>query len=146
MLEVRAIAMAEPPPMKGHNVMSTVVDFSVLDLPEPRLWRIPRHTRALLCNGTSARPPARPTGCNEQTASASITHRHQVLRRSCPVPNVVDELPDVPVEANRPSNGSSASWTNLYRGHQPTFQMAPHVPRDGYLADFLMRNKGFIRH
>jgi hypothetical protein len=46
---------------------------------------------------------------------------------------------------NRPSNGSSASWTNLYRGHQPTFQMAPHVPHDGYLADFLMRSKGFIR-
>jgi acyl-CoA reductase-like NAD-dependent aldehyde dehydrogenase len=35
--------------------------------------------------------------------------------------------------------------TNLYRGHQPTFQMAPHILHDGYLADFLMRNKGFIR-
>jgi hypothetical protein len=23
--------------------------------------------------------------------------------------------------------------------------MAPHVPHDGYLADFLMRNKGLIR-
>jgi hypothetical protein len=33
--------------------------------------------------------------------------------------------------------------TNVYRGH-PTHYTAPHVPHEGFLADFLMRNKGFI--
>ena len=34
--------------------------------------------------------------------------------------------------------------TNVYRGSVPTHFAAPHIPHDGYLADFLMRNKGFI--
>ncbi|MBV8930194.1 MAG: aldehyde dehydrogenase, partial [Mycobacteriaceae bacterium] len=37
------------------------------------------------------------------------------------------------------------SVTNLYRGNHPTYYHAPHIPHDGFLADFLMRNKGFIR-
>jgi acyl-CoA reductase-like NAD-dependent aldehyde dehydrogenase len=35
--------------------------------------------------------------------------------------------------------------TNVYSGHYPTYHAAPHIPHDGFLADFLMRNKGFIR-
>jgi acyl-CoA reductase-like NAD-dependent aldehyde dehydrogenase len=35
--------------------------------------------------------------------------------------------------------------TNLYSGHHPTHHMRPQIPHDGFLADFLMRNKGFIR-
>jgi len=35
--------------------------------------------------------------------------------------------------------------TNVYSGHHPTYWMAPQVPHDGFAADFLMRNKGFIR-
>jgi acyl-CoA reductase-like NAD-dependent aldehyde dehydrogenase len=35
--------------------------------------------------------------------------------------------------------------TNVYRGHHPTHHTAPEIPHDGFLADFLMRNKGFIR-
>lgn len=35
--------------------------------------------------------------------------------------------------------------TNVYRGPIATHHAAPHIPHDGYLADFLMRNKGFIR-
>jgi hypothetical protein len=35
--------------------------------------------------------------------------------------------------------------TNLYNGHHPTYHLTPDIPHDGYLADFLMRNKGFIR-
>jgi acyl-CoA reductase-like NAD-dependent aldehyde dehydrogenase len=35
--------------------------------------------------------------------------------------------------------------TNVYRGHHRTYHMTPAIPHDGYLADFLMRNKGFIR-
>ncbi len=35
--------------------------------------------------------------------------------------------------------------TNVYSGNHPTQLSAPHIPHDGYLADFLMRNKGFIR-
>jgi acyl-CoA reductase-like NAD-dependent aldehyde dehydrogenase len=35
--------------------------------------------------------------------------------------------------------------TNVYSGHHPTYEMTPQIPHDGYLADFLMRNKGFIR-
>ena len=27
----------------------------------------------------------------------------------------------------------------------PTWHSAPYIPHDGFLADFLMRNKGFIR-
>ena len=34
---------------------------------------------------------------------------------------------------------------NVYRGHHPTYYTAPDIPHDGFLADFLMRNKGFIR-
>jgi hypothetical protein len=35
--------------------------------------------------------------------------------------------------------------TNVYRGAVATHFAAPHIPHDGYLADFLMRNKGFVR-
>jgi acyl-CoA reductase-like NAD-dependent aldehyde dehydrogenase len=35
--------------------------------------------------------------------------------------------------------------TNVYSGRYPTFYAAPEIPHDGFLADFLMRNKGFIR-
>ena len=37
------------------------------------------------------------------------------------------------------------SVTNLYCGAVATHHGAPHIPHDGYLADFLMRNKGFAR-
>ncbi len=33
---------------------------------------------------------------------------------------------------------------NVYRGGHPTFHRAPGIPHDGFLADVLMRNKGFI--
>ncbi|MHA6760940.1 aldehyde dehydrogenase family protein [Streptacidiphilus sp. PAMC 29251] len=36
--------------------------------------------------------------------------------------------------------------SNVYLGSQPTHWMDPSVPHDGYLADFLMRNKGVIRN
>jgi hypothetical protein len=35
--------------------------------------------------------------------------------------------------------------TNLYSGNHPTYHMTPEIPHDGFLADFLMHNKGFIR-
>ncbi|WP_413232776.1 aldehyde dehydrogenase family protein [Mycolicibacterium sp. 050158] len=35
--------------------------------------------------------------------------------------------------------------TNVYRGDVTTQYGKPHIPHDGFLADFLMRNKGFIR-
>jgi len=35
--------------------------------------------------------------------------------------------------------------TNVYSGRVPTHLSAPHIPHDGFLADFLMRNKGFLR-
>jgi acyl-CoA reductase-like NAD-dependent aldehyde dehydrogenase len=34
---------------------------------------------------------------------------------------------------------------NVYDGRHPTHHTAPGIPHDGFLADFLMRNKGFIR-
>jgi acyl-CoA reductase-like NAD-dependent aldehyde dehydrogenase len=34
---------------------------------------------------------------------------------------------------------------NVYCGQHPTFHTAPDIPHDGFLADALMRNKGFIR-
>ena len=34
--------------------------------------------------------------------------------------------------------------TNVYRGRHATHYTAPHIPHEGFLADFLMRNKGFI--
>jgi acyl-CoA reductase-like NAD-dependent aldehyde dehydrogenase len=34
---------------------------------------------------------------------------------------------------------------NVYLGDRPTYWIAPGVPHDGYLADFLMRNKAVIR-
>ncbi|HYB80987.1 MAG TPA: aldehyde dehydrogenase family protein [Mycobacterium sp.] len=35
--------------------------------------------------------------------------------------------------------------SNVYCGHHPTCCAAPEIPHDGFLADVLMRNKGFIR-
>jgi acyl-CoA reductase-like NAD-dependent aldehyde dehydrogenase len=35
--------------------------------------------------------------------------------------------------------------SNLYVGDHPTYWIAPGVPHDGYLADFLMRTKAVIR-
>jgi acyl-CoA reductase-like NAD-dependent aldehyde dehydrogenase len=35
--------------------------------------------------------------------------------------------------------------TNVYTGGHPTQTAAPHIPHEGWLADFLMRNKGFLR-
>lgn len=37
------------------------------------------------------------------------------------------------------------SVSNVYSGPHPTWLRAPRIPHDGFLADFLMRNKGFIR-
>ncbi|MBW4330780.1 aldehyde dehydrogenase family protein [Stakelama sp. CBK3Z-3] len=37
-----------------------------------------------------------------------------------------------------------ASVRNVYRGAVPSFFAAPHMPHDGYLADFLMKPKGFV--
>jgi hypothetical protein len=37
------------------------------------------------------------------------------------------------------------SIANVYGGQHPTHYTAPEIPHDGFLADFLMRNKGFIR-
>jgi hypothetical protein len=34
---------------------------------------------------------------------------------------------------------------NVYRGHHVTHHTAPAIPHDGFLADFLMRNKGMLR-
>ncbi|MEU4477758.1 aldehyde dehydrogenase family protein [Micromonospora sp. NPDC023966] len=34
---------------------------------------------------------------------------------------------------------------NVYAGAYPTYWNAPHVPHDGYIADFLMEPKGFLR-
>jgi hypothetical protein len=34
---------------------------------------------------------------------------------------------------------------NVYGGRHPTHYTAHNIPHDGFLADFLMRNKGFIR-
>ncbi|GAA2397253.1 aldehyde dehydrogenase family protein [Mycolicibacterium llatzerense] len=48
-------------------------------------------------------------------------------------PDLIDALIDEP------------TITNVYSGHRPTHYTAPHIPHDGYPADFLMRNKGFIR-
>lgn len=33
---------------------------------------------------------------------------------------------------------------NVYSGRLATHHAAPHIPHDGFLADFLMRNKGFV--
>ncbi|MBJ7339572.1 aldehyde dehydrogenase family protein [Mycolicibacterium sp.] len=35
--------------------------------------------------------------------------------------------------------------TNVFSGRHPTQYTSPRIPHEGYLADFLMRNKGFIR-
>jgi hypothetical protein len=45
---------------------------------------------------------------------------------------LIDELVDEP------------TIPNVYCGTVPTWFSAPHIPHDGFLTDFLMRNKGFI--
>jgi hypothetical protein len=34
---------------------------------------------------------------------------------------------------------------NVYSGSHPIYYAAPQIPHDGFLADFLMLNKGFLR-
>ena len=46
---------------------------------------------------------------------------------------LVDDLLDEPTIAN------------VYRGPVPTYYTAAGLPHDGFLADFLMRTKGFVR-
>ena len=46
--------------------------------------------------------------------------------------NLVDELVNDP------------TVTNVYLGRHATYYSAPHIPHEGFLADFLMRNKGFV--
>ena len=48
----------------------------------------------------------------------------------------------VPRRCSFPNQVSSG---DVYSGHHRTYEMTPAIPHDGYLADFLMRNKGFIR-
>jgi acyl-CoA reductase-like NAD-dependent aldehyde dehydrogenase len=40
---------------------------------------------------------------------------------------------------------SEPTISNVYNGHHPTYRAAPDIPHDGFLADFLMRTKGFVR-
>jgi hypothetical protein len=40
---------------------------------------------------------------------------------------------------------SDSTIANVYRGQHPTYYGAPEIPHDGFLSDFLMHNKGFIR-
>ena len=40
---------------------------------------------------------------------------------------------------------SEPSIANVYSGDYPTYYTAPGIPHDGFLADFLMRCKGFAR-
>jgi acyl-CoA reductase-like NAD-dependent aldehyde dehydrogenase len=40
---------------------------------------------------------------------------------------------------------ADSTIANVYRGHHPTYYGKPEIPHDGFLPDFLMRNKGFIR-
>jgi acyl-CoA reductase-like NAD-dependent aldehyde dehydrogenase len=40
---------------------------------------------------------------------------------------------------------ADSTIANVYRGQHPTYYAEPEIPHDGFLADFLMRNKGFIR-
>jgi hypothetical protein len=79
-------------------------------------------------------------------------------------PNIVDELRDVDVRdlvlagygPNAPmpavhENGglddlvNEPTVTTVYSGHHPTYEWTAPDPHDGFLADFLMGNKGFIR-
>ena len=39
---------------------------------------------------------------------------------------------------------NDSTIANVYRGHHPTYYGEPEIPHDGFLPDFLMRNKGFI--
>jgi len=48
-------------------------------------------------------------------------------------PTLIDRLMDEP------------TIRNVYLGDRPTYWIAPGVPHDGYLADFLMRNKAVVR-
>ncbi|HTQ15986.1 MAG TPA: aldehyde dehydrogenase, partial [Mycobacterium sp.] len=45
---------------------------------------------------------------------------------------LIDDLLDEPTLAN------------VYRGRHPTYFATPEIPHDGFLADILMRNKGFV--
>lgn len=40
---------------------------------------------------------------------------------------------------------NDSTIANVYRGHHPTYYGEPQIPHDGFLPDFLMRNKGFVR-
>jgi acyl-CoA reductase-like NAD-dependent aldehyde dehydrogenase len=61
------------------------------------------------------------------------------FRRSLVVSAITDDEPLIDALVDDPT------VPNVYSGAYPTWHSAPHIPHDGFLADFLMRNKGFIR-
>jgi len=61
------------------------------------------------------------------------------LRRSLVVNVITDDERLIDALVDEPT------VPNVYSGPYPTWHSAPHIPHDGFLADFLMRNKGFIR-
>ena len=61
------------------------------------------------------------------------------LRNSLVLSAITDDTELVEDLLNEPT------VTNLYVGGYPTYFGAPHIPHDGFLADFLMWNKGFAR-
>lgn len=54
------------------------------------------------------------------------------------------EILDFPFDEDRDSEQFLRA-ANVYVGPRPTTWFATGVPHDGYLSDFLMRNKGFAR-
>ncbi len=63
----------------------------------------------------------------------------EALRRSLVLTAITDDETLIDDLLAEPTIG------NLYCGHHRTSFSAPQIPHDGFLADVLMRNKGFIR-
>ncbi len=61
------------------------------------------------------------------------------LRRSLVVNAITDDVELIDDLLAEPT------IANVYSGRYATWYSAPGIPHDGFLADFLMRNKGFVR-
>ena len=100
----------------------------------------PRCARPCTC-WPAPKPPSSTSNCRSP-ASGSRRGRARdgiaPLRNSLVINAITDDDELIDELVNEPT------VTNVYRGRHPTYYSAPHIPHDGFLADFLMRNKGFI--
>ena len=107
----------------------------------PWVTGMPRYARRCMCwpspisTSSTSSCRFRACGCRRGRVMPGMEplRRSLVLTAITGDENLIDDLIAEP------------TVSNVYCGRHPTYYAAPEIPHDGFLADVLMRNKGFIR-